>query len=176
LDRGSFYPGRHCDLAVSNRRCLRFGNFKGADASSFVCASAHRVCNVVGASILSLPLELGHMGAGRGTAVGTNPDARLRAVVEFVRDVEDCRAPENFSAVGQRGVCALCRGNLDSIAADANAGDDVKALCLTVSFMVASAAWGDGSVVLLHQHVDSFDITVFAPSNRMTVGQTDLNV
>jgi len=52
----------------------------------------------------------------------------------------------------------------------------VKALCLTVSFMVASAAWGDGSVVLLHQHVDSFDITVFAPSNRMTVGQTDLNV
>jgi hypothetical protein len=43
-------------------------------------------------------------------------------------------------------------------------------------FIASCVALGDESVVLLRQHVDPFDITVFAPASHMTVGRTDLTV
>ncbi len=47
---------------------------------------------------------------------------------------------------------------------------------LFLGFMIASLAFADGSHILLHQRVDPFDITVFAPGERMTAAQTDLSV
>ncbi len=45
-----------------------------------------------------------------------------------------------------------------------------------VAALFALPAFGDGSVVLLHQRADPFDVTVFADHAPLTVGQSNLSV
>lgn len=52
----------------------------------------------------------------------------------------------------------------------------MNARLLTLSLLIAATLLADGSHILLHQQVTPFDITLFAPENRMTTGQTDLTV
>ncbi|MBV8897200.1 MAG: hypothetical protein JO051_11860 [Acidobacteriaceae bacterium] len=47
---------------------------------------------------------------------------------------------------------------------------------LTVGVLLVSVAFGDGSVVLLRQTIEPFDITVFAEHAPLSVGQSNLSV
>src|SRR5579863_1206415 len=75
-----------------------------------------------------------------------------------------------------RCLFALRRRRLDSVSADADAGNDVKTLRVVLGLAYASLALADGSAVMLKQRVGPFDVTLFGDSAHLTTAQTNLSL